>query len=271
MYLCDVHTHTKISPDSKAALRDMAAAAAAAGLQELCVTDHSDLLGWHGESITSFPWEAALAQYREAKETAPEGLDLRLGIELGSSTFDPPVAQAILDGAGDQLDFVLGSFHNWIGAMDNIELYSTDFTGNLDLCVRAMLLCLEHTRRMIRDYPTFYDSLAHIAYPLRYAARDGVPLTIQAFEDPVRDIFKTVAETDHALEVNTRHGLDLDSWNLILRWFKEAGGELVTVGSDAHTPGDVGRGIPEALDIIQAAGFHRIVTFHRRKPVFHNL
>ena len=271
MYLCDVHTHTKISPDSKAALQDMAAAAAAAGLRELCVTDHSDLLGWHGESITSFPWEAALAQYREAKETAPEGLDLRLGIELGSSTFDPPVAQAILDGAGDQLDFVLGSFHNWIGAMDNIELYSTDFTGNLDLCVRAMLLCLEHTRRMIRDYPTFYDSLAHIAYPLRYAARDGVPLTIQAFEDPVRDIFKTVAETDHALEVNTRHGLDLDSWNLILRWFKEAGGELVTVGSDAHTPGDVGRGIPEALDIIQAAGFHRIVTFHRRKPVFHNL
>ena len=44
MYLCDIHSHSKISPDSRAELSDMARAAVSAGLRELCVTDHCDLL-----------------------------------------------------------------------------------------------------------------------------------------------------------------------------------------------------------------------------------
>ena len=48
MYLCDTHTHTKISPDSKVELADTARAAIAAGLRAFCVTDHSDLLALDG-------------------------------------------------------------------------------------------------------------------------------------------------------------------------------------------------------------------------------
>ncbi len=48
MYLADMHTHTQISPDSGARLADMARAAAAAGLDELYVTDHCDLLDGEG-------------------------------------------------------------------------------------------------------------------------------------------------------------------------------------------------------------------------------
>ena len=44
MYLTDYHTHTVLSPDSETPLSAMADAAAAAGLDELCVTDHCDLL-----------------------------------------------------------------------------------------------------------------------------------------------------------------------------------------------------------------------------------
>ena len=46
MYLCDIHSHTRISPDSSAELADMAQAAIGAGLQEFCVTDHFDLINW---------------------------------------------------------------------------------------------------------------------------------------------------------------------------------------------------------------------------------
>ena len=56
MYLCDIHSHTRISPDSEAELSAMARAAAAAGLREFCVTDHCDLLGLEGNPATSFDW-----------------------------------------------------------------------------------------------------------------------------------------------------------------------------------------------------------------------
>ena len=54
MYLTDSHTHTLRSPDSDAPLAQMARAAVAAGLAELCVTDHCDLLGLYGEPVRDY-------------------------------------------------------------------------------------------------------------------------------------------------------------------------------------------------------------------------
>ena len=271
MYLCDVHSHTKISPDSRAELSAMARAAAAAGLRELCVTDHCDLLDMHGNTVTHFNWPAAKEQYRAVRPAPGGALTLRLGIELGSAPFDPDIARAILAGGGDELDFVLGSLHNWIGAENNIDLYSTDFTGNPALARKAVESTLDHTWTLVTRYPDCYDSLAHIVYPLRYTYRDGLDLSLTDWEDRVRAIFTEVAKTDHALEVNTHHGEDLDFWPPLLRWFKECGGRLVTVGSDAHRPADVAKGVPEALAMLSAAGFDHVTTFAGRKPVTHCL
>ena len=56
MYLCDIHSHTKVSHDSTAELSDMARAAISAGLRELCVTDHHDLLDFDGRPAPPFDW-----------------------------------------------------------------------------------------------------------------------------------------------------------------------------------------------------------------------
>ena len=101
--------------------------------------------------------------------------------------------------------------------------------------------------------------------------RDGIDLSFADWEDRVRAIFTEVARTDHALEVNTRRGRDLDYWPPLLRWFRECGGELVTVGADAHRPQDVAKGIPEALELLKAAGFRHVTTFAGRKPITHSL
>ena len=93
MYLCDVHSHTKISPDSKAELSDMARAAMAAGLRELCVTDHCDLLNGWGAPVTTFDWPAAKKQYLAVKEDLGDRLVLRLGIDQSLQVCPP---------AGDQ-------------------------------------------------------------------------------------------------------------------------------------------------------------------------
>ena len=271
MYLCDVHSHTLISPDSHAFLEDMAAAAVSVGLREFCVTDHCDLLDLYGAPVTSFDWPAAKAQYRAVKETLGDRLVLRLGVEMGSAPYDPDAARAILAEGGEELDFVLGSLHNWIGAEGNIDLGCSNYSGNPALARRAVDTALTCTWALVTKYPDCYDSLAHIVYPLRYIRRDGIDLFLDDWEDRVRAVFTEVAKTDHAMEVNTHNGKDLDSWPTLLRWFKECGGELVTVGSDAHRPEDVAKGIPEALELLKAAGFRHVTTFAGRKPITHSL
>ena len=271
MYLCDIHSHTKLSQDSKAELLDTARAAAAAGLAEFCVTDHCDLLGLDGLPVTSFDWPAAKAQYRAVKAQLGDRLILRLGLELGSAPYDPAAARDILAQGGEELDFVLGSLHNWIGMEGGRDLAFSNYRDNLELSRRAVEATLDHTWTLVTECPDCYDSLAHIVYPLRYIHRDGVELSIADYEDRVRAIFTQVARTGHAMEVNVCRGNDLDSWPPLLAWFKECGGELVTVGADAHRAEDVAKGIPQALEMVKAAGFDRVATYERRRPVLHKL
>ncbi|MDE6840765.1 MAG: histidinol phosphate phosphatase, partial [Oscillospiraceae bacterium] len=188
-----------------------------------------------------------------------------------SQPYDPAAARAALAQGGEELDFVLGSLHNWIGFHSNDLLDMTDYRGNEALARRAMESTLEHTLTLVTRLPDCYDSLAHISYPLRYIRKDGINLTMEDYEERVRAIFTEMARTDHAMEVNVWHGADLASWPLLLRWFRECGGRLVTVGADAHRPEDVARGIPQALEMIQAAGFDSVTTYERRRPVLHKL
>ena len=124
---------------------------------------------------------------------------------------------------------------------------------------------------LVKEYPDCYDSLAHINYPLRYMARDGQHLTLEPFRDQVEEIFRQVAASGHALEVNTCRGMSLAEWLPLLRWFKDCGGEYVTVGSDAHQPEHMALGIPEALELLREAGFSHVTTYQGRRPVCHKL
>ena len=271
MYLADFHTHSQISFDSTAPLDDMALAAVGEGLAELCVTDHCDLLGVHGESCAQFDWPAAKEQYHTVKADLGDQITLRLGLELGSAPFEPDTARAVLAQGGDELDFVLGSLHNWIGIEGGLDFYYSDYHDNPSLARQAVENALDHTWALVAECPDCYDSLAHIVYPLRYIHRDGIELSLADYEERVRVIFTQVAKTDHAMEVNVCRGRDLDCWIPLLRWFKECGGRLVTVGADAHTPADVAKGIPAALDMLKAAGFEHVTTYERRRPVLHKL
>ena len=166
---------------------------------------------------------------------------------------------------------MLGSLHNWIGLEGEIDLYFSDYGKTPGLARKAMESTLEHTWTLVTQLPDCYDSLAHIVYPLRYIHRDGVDMTLADFEEQVRAIFTQVADTGHAIEVNTCRGRDLACWPPLLRWFKQCGGELVTLGADAHCPEDVAKGIPQALDMLKAAGFDYVTTYERRRPVLHKL
>ena len=267
MYLCDTHTHTQISFDSEALLCDMAESAIRTGLSELCITDHCDLLDADGNLDDRFDWPGSKAQFHEVLPQVEGRLTLRLGIELGSLSFRPDLARRILAEGGSEVDFVLGSIHNWIGVRDNHDLYYTNYTDAPELCRAAMENALESTWDMVANYPDCYDSLAHIIYPLRYMHRDGNDVDIlPRYRDRLAEILRTVIQTGHSIEVNTCRGQTVEDWRDILLLYRDLGGTLVTTGSDAHWPGGVGKGVSEAIALLQACGFDRQTVYRRRQP-----
>ena len=107
MYLTDFHCHSICSMDGNVPVAEMAAAGKAAGLTEMCITDHCDLLNGAGERTLTYDWAPLLEQYERAKELEDDRFTLRLGLELGGAQVSPEAAKAVL--AGAEPDFVIGS------------------------------------------------------------------------------------------------------------------------------------------------------------------
>ncbi len=104
---------------------------------------------------------------------------------------------------------------------------------------------------MVRASDVF-QVLAHVDYPRRYWPGGRERYAERPFEAEYREVFRALAETGRALEVNTTS--PLASVDLV-RWFREEGGEAVSFGSDAHTPHAVGQRFDLAVDVVEAAGF----------------
>jgi len=52
----------------------------------------------------------------------------------------------------------------------------------------------------------------------------------------------------------------------VLRWYRELGGQVLTVDSDAHSTKDLGKGIAEAIGLAREAGFEAVTLFEKREP-----
>ena len=263
MYLVDYHTHTRCSPDSSARLSDMVRAAQQAGARELCTTDHCDLQRKDGTPLGEWDWTPILTQFQEAEFFQyREDFRLLLGLELGGGYTDPQRAQAIVDSA--PLDFVIGSVHNQSPQAGGVDLFYLDYRDEAQ-CVRVLEDYMANLCR--QAVQSCYDSLGHIIYPLRYInGRAGHHMTLEPWADQLDQVLRTVIETGRAIEVNTHGGREVEEWRPILRRYRALGGELVTLGSDAHKPASVARGLEQAAQLLREMGFGWVTVYRRRKP-----
>lgn len=51
----------------------------------------------------------------------------------------------------------------------------------------------------------------------------------------------------------------------------ELGGEIITIGTDAHTPEFVGMRARETQELLKNCGLDYVCTFEKKKPVFHKI
>ena len=265
MMLVDYHVHSDVSEDSSASMREMADAEAAAGVQVLCFTNHCDLLHWQDgrpkprcRVITDESAEK-LAALRAAGD---ESIELRLGLELAEGHADPALAAALA--ADARLDFVLGSLHLLPGYGD---LYRQHYTTHAQ-CERMFDLYLDELQRVAEL--DFYDVLAHLGYARRYMWRDGVDaaMTLERFGAKIERLLRTVIDKGRGLELNCsglRDGCGPFPSEEILLLYRSLGGETVTLGSDAHSPGNAGKGLAQGVAVLRHCGFDRVAVFRARR------
>ena len=259
----DFHMHSRVSYDADSDPLAMLLAAKDAGLREICFTDHSDYCPGVPHAAISFSRE----RYRAAYENlSVPGLTVRHGVELGLSCQCAAEMEAEI--ASYPYDFVLGSIH----FVDGIDTYFPELWKDRDPR-QVELRYFETMLDCVRGCDC-YDVLSHMTFisksPCNPAPRIIPP---EDYRELVDEILRTIVKKGKGMEINTS-GLDRigDFFPGLpyLRRFRELGGEIVTVGSDAHTPDRVGKAIPAALDAAREV-FGYVCTFTQRKPVFHKL
>ncbi len=259
----DCHMHTVVSFDGHDRGLDMALAAKAAGLKEICFTDHLDYDPLGKMGILAFDTAKYNAEYDQLEVP---GLTIRRGMEFGMTPNNRE--QFRLDLQRRPFDFVLGSVH----FVDDLDVYYPDYWSDKTV-FQAERRYLEATLDCVRVHDDF-EVLAHLTYIAKthcHPAPRPVPYDIH--RDWIDEILKELVRKGKGLEMNTsgvnRCGDFLPSADYFRR-FKELGGEIITIGSDAHTASRVGEHTYEACEILKEI-FGYVCTFENRKPVFHKL
>ncbi len=261
MYLVDYHTHSLCSFDGSEPLVSLARAAQAAGMSQLCLTDHCDLVSPEGKLQLTFQWPAVEEQLALAHSALGSALPIRMGVELGEPWEAPDFAAQVV--SHPELDFVLGSVHNLSLADGGTDFYYVNFKTEDDChyVLSRYFNCMETLCAM--DH---YDVLAHIIYPLRYMnRRDGNHVTLERYLPQLERILRAVISSDRGIELNTCRGETVEDWRQVLGLYRDCGGRIVTLGSDAHAAADVGKGIARGAALLKEYGFD-LAVYERRQP-----
>lgn len=265
MFLVDYHVHSDVSEDSESSMWEMAAASSAAGVKLMCFTNHCDLFRWQDDlpkprcreiARESAERLAALGELRRPP------IEIRLGLELGEGHRDPALAAELA--ADPALDFVLGSLH----LLPSVGDFYWQKYRTVSQCETLFDLYLDELLRI--EPLDYYDVLAHLGYGRRYMLRDGVDaaMTLERFGEKIERLLRIVIDKGRGLELNCsgmRSGAGPFPSEETLRLYRALGGEIVTLGSDAHRPDQAGQGLTEGVDVLRRCGFDRVAVYRRRK------
>ena len=277
MIQADMHMHTWFSTESEACPRDMADEAVRKGLKTICFTDHFDKddLEWGEEGI--FDVDAYFVEMQKLQEEYAGKLNIRIGIELGLRTYLKDYYEELTKKY--PFDFVIGSVHNVPYKKDaegNI-LYTDPaaeklFTDRTDK--EAYRLMMETTLENVRTSDCF-QTLGHLDYVVRYGKSREKEYSYTDYADIIDEILKLLIEKEKGLEVNSaglKYGLPFAHPHPdVLKHYRELGGEIITIGADAHKPEHIAYDFAKAEEILKSCGFKYYTEFFEQKPVFKQL
>jgi histidinol-phosphatase (PHP family) len=267
MLPADNHVHSQFSWDTgvNASMEDTCRRAVEVGLPSVAFTEHVDFIEWGAlDNPPPGGYDSRPAVIASRRRVLPldvdgylasvercrarfSGLRILSGIEAGEPHhFAGSVAAVLKQG---QFDRVLGSLHSIVHGGELI------YTDRVYRFLPAHVVVRDYFGELLRlvEGSDVFQVLAHCDYPRRSWPTGTAGEYREAdFEEEYRTVFRALAGSDRALELNTSSPLASAT---LMRWWYEEGGGAVSFGSDAHVPLRVGALFDVAVDIVEQAGF----------------
>lgn len=261
--LYDSHTHSQFSPDSRMTMDSAIKASIRKGLGGIVFTDHYDVDP--PPSIIAFDFNP------EAQQLAIDNIrerycdfDILKGIEVGVQKKSLKKIESFV--SRFKFDTIIASVH----FVNELDPYFGDYYKKYewhDAYRNYLLNILE----CITEYDNF-DVVGHFDYIVRYSPYKQKMMRYVDFADEFESIFKILKERGKALEINTntyraKYGEAPKLDSEIIKKYRESGGELITLCSDAHDDFRIAENFEKYIEIIKEAGFKYITHFKERKPI----
>lgn len=263
--LWDTHMHCYFSGDSEADPEDMIKAARASGLSGICFTDHLDYdFPFNPSGLFELDLQEYEREITALRDKYKEIFPVHYGIEIG---IQPHLHEKLRDViANGHYDQVICSSHT----VDGMDLYYKDFYEGKEEHA-AYLRYFESILENLDGFSEF-DVYGHIDYVVRYGPNTNKFYSYDAYADVLDEILKRLIHMGKGIEINTggfKYGLGHPNpCEDIIKRYRELGGEIITVGSDAHEPGHVAFDFAKVPLILREAGFTHFTVFQNRRPVF---
>lgn len=269
MIKCDCHLHTALSTDGLSDMEEMILSGIEKGLSFLCFTEHMDYGAAFEEGPDAFQVDTAAyhSVYYDMKEKYSRKIRLLFGIELG---LQPSIGGLVHDYvASFPFDFVIGSSHT-AGGID--PYYPAFFEGRTE--EEACRFYFETELACAKTIPDF-DVYGHLDYVLRYGPSQNRNFTYERYQDLLDPLLLTLIADGKGIECNTsgfKYGMGHPLPHTdILKRYHALGGDIITIGSDAHEAAHIAHSFSRAREVLLSCGFRHYVVFEERKPSFYPL
>lgn len=266
MITIDFHTHSSNSGDSETPMDQQITSAINKGIRHLCITEHMDMDFPYEKCPVSFDLdtETYFEEYKKNKIKYGNDIDLLFGVEYGLQPHLGDAMKKYVDSY--PFDFVIGSAH----LCDGIDVYYPEFyEGRSEK--EAYRRYFEFELECL-DTCKDFDVFGHLDYIVRYGPNKDKFYSYGEHKEVIDAILTKIVDIGKGIELNTSPlGKGLSHPNPtedIIKRYRELGGEIITIGSDAHIPENIAGHFNRAEEILVECGFTHYCYFKERKPVF---
>lgn len=225
----DSHIHTEFSTDSNEKIEEIIIEAKNKGIG-IIITDHMDLK-YPRKGEFTFDIDKYFETYGKLRNEK-----VLIGIEMGMRLDCLDQCRDLKDNYS--FDNIIGSIH----VLDNCDLYwESYYKGKTKAEVYRTYFHAMH--ECVKAYD-FINVLGHMDYITRYARFDDKNIYLSEYGDIIDEILKIIIEREVALEINIKsisNKLLTSNMNNICKRYSELNGKYITIGSDAHVKGNVGK------------------------------
>ena len=269
MIVTDMHVHSHFSSDSSELPEQILETSIAKGFSYVYFTDHHDMDFPVNDAEPSMDFQLDFDTYikklLDLKTTYHKKIDIRLGVEQGICPETAPRITALSNQY--PFDFIIGSSH--LTSLNNGDpFYPEYYKGKTNVEAYREYFMSEVDNVKLTDG---FDVYGHLDYAVRYCPDKSFVYSFNDYRDIFEVLLKSLIEKGKGIEINTAGIAKIGYPHPhieALKLYKELGGEIITIGSDAHKKEDIGFGFDVAEDILKNVGFHYYTIFKERKPEF---